>query len=98
MPAPMPARPGPLPALLISVLVGAGAGVAATAAAPPDGRQLMAWYAGVAAVLLSVAVATSMLADLREMENRHDEETVLGDLLHPDHRTAQAGRPTASPC
>ncbi|MCO5972920.1 ATP-binding protein [Actinoallomurus soli] len=37
------------------------------------------------------ALATSMLADLREMENRHDEE-VLGDLLKLDHTTAQAGR------
>ncbi|WP_344316463.1 sensor histidine kinase [Streptomyces javensis] len=37
------------------------------------------------------ALATSMLADLREMENRHDE-TVLGDLLKLDHTTAQAGR------
>ncbi|WP_335933797.1 ATP-binding protein [Streptomyces sp. PTD5-9] len=38
------------------------------------------------------ALATSMLADLREMEHRHSGEDVLGDLLHLDHRTAQAGR------
>ncbi|MFI9625114.1 sensor histidine kinase [Streptomyces sp. NPDC052042] len=38
------------------------------------------------------ALATSMLADLREMEHRHSSEDVLGDLLHLDHRTAQAGR------
>ncbi|MEV0785443.1 ATP-binding protein [Streptomyces sp. NPDC050423] len=38
------------------------------------------------------ALATSMLADLRDMENRHASEEVLGDLLHLDHRTAQAGR------
>ncbi|GAA4608794.1 ATP-binding protein [Actinoallomurus liliacearum] len=37
------------------------------------------------------ALATSMLADLREMENEHDE-AVLGDLLKLDHTTAQAGR------
>jgi signal transduction histidine kinase len=37
------------------------------------------------------ALATSMLADLREMEERHDEG-VLGDLLRLDHNTAQAGR------
>ncbi|WP_285778277.1 ATP-binding protein [Microtetraspora sp. NBRC 13810] len=37
------------------------------------------------------ALATSMLADLREMEHRHDE-SVLGDLLKLDHSTAQAGR------
>ncbi|MFF0274443.1 ATP-binding protein [Streptomyces sp. NPDC004330] len=38
------------------------------------------------------ALATSMLADLREMEHRHADEDVLTDLLHLDHRTAQAGR------
>ncbi|MDX6328785.1 MAG: hypothetical protein QOI83_1168 [Streptomycetaceae bacterium] len=38
------------------------------------------------------ALATSMLADLREMEDRYDDEDVLSDLLHLDHRTAQAGR------
>ncbi|MEW2124570.1 sensor histidine kinase [Streptomyces sp. NPDC087866] len=38
------------------------------------------------------ALSTSMLADLREMEHRHTSEDVLGDLLHLDHRTAQAGR------
>ncbi|OLF14865.1 ATP-binding protein [Actinophytocola xanthii] len=37
------------------------------------------------------AMATSMLADLREMESRHSEE-VLGDLLRLDHSTAQTGR------
>ncbi|MCG5217988.1 ATP-binding protein [Streptosporangium soli] len=37
------------------------------------------------------ALATSMLADLRAMEDRHSEE-VLGDLLKLDHSTAQAGR------
>ncbi|MFD7166914.1 sensor histidine kinase [Streptomyces violascens] len=38
------------------------------------------------------ALATGMLADLRDMEHRHADEEVLGDLLHLDHRTAQAGR------
>jgi signal transduction histidine kinase len=37
------------------------------------------------------AMATSMLADLREMEGRHTED-VLGDLLKLDHATAQTGR------
>jgi signal transduction histidine kinase len=37
------------------------------------------------------AMATSMLADLREMEGRHAED-VLGDLLRLDHSTAQTGR------
>ncbi|MER5427521.1 ATP-binding protein [Streptomyces sp. NPDC002588] len=38
------------------------------------------------------ALATGILADLRAMEERHSEEDVLADLLHLDHRTAQAGR------
>ncbi|WP_329065014.1 ATP-binding protein [Streptomyces sp. NBC_01429] len=38
------------------------------------------------------AIATSVLADLRAMEHRHTDEDVLGDLLHLDHRAAQAGR------
>ncbi|MFE4211280.1 ATP-binding protein, partial [Streptomyces goshikiensis] len=33
------------------------------------------------------ALATGMLADLREMEHRHAAEDVLADLLHLDHRT-----------
>lgn len=38
------------------------------------------------------AISTSMLAELREMEHRHGDPRVLADLLHLDHRTAQAGR------
>uniref|UniRef100_UPI001F09C3F3 sensor histidine kinase n=1 Tax=Streptomyces scabiei TaxID=1930 RepID=UPI001F09C3F3 len=38
------------------------------------------------------ALATGTLADLRAMEERHADEDVLADLLHLDHRTAQAGR------
>ncbi|MFF4705657.1 ATP-binding protein [Streptomyces sp. NPDC001288] len=38
------------------------------------------------------ALATATLADLRAMEERHSDEEVLADLLHLDHRTAQAGR------
>ncbi|MEU9989126.1 ATP-binding protein [Streptomyces sp. NPDC048045] len=38
------------------------------------------------------ALATATLADLRAMEDRHGDEEVLADLLHLDHRTAQAGR------
>ncbi|MFE0458346.1 ATP-binding protein [Kitasatospora sp. NPDC058965] len=37
------------------------------------------------------AMATSMHAELREMQHRHGED-VLGDLLLLDHSTAQAGR------
>ncbi|MFE9973150.1 ATP-binding protein [Streptomyces hirsutus] len=38
------------------------------------------------------ALSTGMLADLRAMEDKHHDEEVLADLLHLDHRTAQAGR------
>ncbi|MFD8649233.1 ATP-binding protein, partial [Streptomyces mirabilis] len=38
------------------------------------------------------ALSTGMLADLRAMEEKHSDEEVLADLLHLDHRTAQAGR------
>ncbi|MEV0848036.1 ATP-binding protein [Streptomyces sp. NPDC049954] len=38
------------------------------------------------------ALASGMLADLRGMEEKHGDEEVLADLLHLDHRTAQAGR------
>jgi signal transduction histidine kinase len=38
------------------------------------------------------ALATSMAADLREMEHKYADEDVLGDLMHLDHRTAQTGR------
>ncbi|MEU9281781.1 ATP-binding protein [Streptomyces sp. NPDC048341] len=38
------------------------------------------------------ALATATLADLRAMEDRHTGEDILADLLHLDHRTAQAGR------
>ncbi|GAA0657895.1 hypothetical protein GCM10010193_05700 [Kitasatospora atroaurantiaca] len=37
------------------------------------------------------ALATSMHAELRDMQHRHGED-VLGDLLSLDHATAQAGR------
>ncbi|MFJ8083050.1 sensor histidine kinase [Streptomyces sp. NPDC096205] len=38
------------------------------------------------------ALANGILADLRTMEEKHSDEEVLADLLHLDHRTAQAGR------
>ncbi|NEA38071.1 ATP-binding protein, partial [Streptomyces sp. SID11385] len=38
------------------------------------------------------ALSTGMLADLRAMEEKHQDEEVLADLFHLDHRTAQAGR------
>ncbi|WP_245721218.1 sensor histidine kinase [Nocardia pseudovaccinii] len=50
----------------------------------------MAAFAGAASRMQ--AMTTSMLAELREMENRHSDPRVLEDLLHLDHRVAQAGR------
>ena len=43
------------------------------------------------------ALTTTMLADLRRMQERHGDgtssgEDVLGDLMHLDHTTAQTGR------
>ncbi|WP_433700764.1 ATP-binding protein [Nocardiopsis sp. CA-288880] len=41
------------------------------------------------------ALTTTMLADLRRMQERHGDgsgDDVLGDLMHLDHSTAQAGR------
>ncbi|MDJ0383639.1 ATP-binding protein [Streptomyces sp. G-G2] len=64
------------------------------------GEQLRRAESGRAAAMAAAAnaagrmqaLATGMLADLRDMEHRHADEDVLGDLLHLDHRTAQAGR------
>ncbi|MFF7942580.1 sensor histidine kinase [Nocardia gamkensis] len=50
----------------------------------------MAAFAGAAGRMQ--AMTTSMLAELREMEHRHGDPTVLADLLQLDHHTAQAGR------
>lgn len=42
------------------------------------------------------ALTTTMLADLRAMQERHGDaeggDEILGDLMHLDHTTAQAGR------
>ncbi len=57
-----------------------------------NGRRTGALSATANAAGRMQALATSMLADLRAMEERHTDEDVLTDLLHLDHRTAQAGR------
>ncbi|GGK44529.1 ATP-binding protein [Nocardia camponoti] len=54
------------------------------------GSAALAAFAGAAGRIQ--AMTTSMLAELREMEHRHADPRVLTDLLHLDHRTAQAGR------
>ncbi|QYX79271.1 sensor histidine kinase [Streptomyces akebiae] len=58
--------------------------------AESDRAALLAVTANVAGRMQ--ALATGTLADLRAMEERHADEDVLADLLHLDHRTAQAGR------
>ncbi|WP_051951186.1 sensor histidine kinase [Actinacidiphila yeochonensis] len=58
-----------------------------------DGERLRAAVTAVCAEAAArvQALTTGMLADLRELEQRHDEQ-VLDDLLRLDHCTAQAGR------
>ncbi|MEZ3177234.1 ATP-binding protein [Streptomyces pimonensis] len=57
-----------------------------------DGARAAALSATANAAGRLQALATGMLADLRAMEEKHHDEEVLADLLHLDHRTAQAGR------
>lgn len=57
-----------------------------------DSRRISAMAGFAAAAGRMQAMATSMLAELREMEHRHGDPRVLADLLQLDHRTAQAGR------
>ncbi|MET9466491.1 ATP-binding protein [Streptomyces sp. NPDC006544] len=77
-----------------------GLAVAQSASRERLGAELRRAESGRAAAMAAAAnaagrmqaLATGMLADLREMEHRHADEDVLTDLLHLDHRTAQAGR------
>ncbi|MFE2278805.1 ATP-binding protein [Streptomyces sp. NPDC059454] len=57
-----------------------------------DGARAAALSATANAAGRMQALSTGMLADLRAMEEKHHDEEVLADLLHLDHRTAQAGR------
>ncbi|GGW44625.1 ATP-binding protein [Streptomyces griseoloalbus] len=57
-----------------------------------DGARAAALSATANAAGRMQALATGMLADLRAMEDKHHDEEVLTDLLHLDHRTAQASR------
>ncbi|MFE2344176.1 sensor histidine kinase, partial [Streptomyces sp. NPDC059431] len=78
----------------------AGLAAAQTPSGAGRGGELRRAESGRAAAMAAAAnaagrmqaLATGMLADLREMEHRHADEDVLTDLLHLDHRTAQAGR------
>ncbi|WP_443076595.1 sensor histidine kinase [Streptomyces sp. TRM 70361] len=58
--------------------------------ATSERRSAAARVAGAKALSRVQAAAVSMLADLREMQERHGEE-MLGDLLRLDHSTSQIG-------
>ncbi|THA25187.1 sensor histidine kinase [Streptomyces sp. RKND-216] len=67
-------------------------GTLATEVHRGESRRAAAMAACANAASRVQALTTSMAADLREMEHRHSDPDVLGDLLHLDHRTAQTGR------
>jgi signal transduction histidine kinase len=64
--------------------------VGEAAAAERRGATAMAACAAAAARIQ--AQTTRMLAELREMEQRHGDEKVFGDLIELDHRVSQLGR------
>lgn len=67
-------------------------GIFATEVHRGEGMRAAAMAACANAAGRVQALATGMAADLREMEHKYSGEDVLGDLMHLDHRTAQAGR------
>lgn len=69
----------------------AAAATAAGARSSENGRvAAMASFAAAAGRIQ--AMATSMLAELRDMQDRHADPTVMGDLFELDHRTGQLSR------
>ncbi|HWG14688.1 MAG TPA: ATP-binding protein [Streptosporangiaceae bacterium] len=60
------------------------------ASAEQRGAAAMAACASAAARIQ--AQTTRMLAELREMENRHSDDKVFADLMELDHRVSQLGR------
>ncbi|MEY9214889.1 sensor histidine kinase [Thermobifida halotolerans] len=68
----------------------------ATEIARSERRRVAAMAACATAAGRVQAITTAMLADLRDMQQRHGNgpptADVLGDLMHLDHSTAQAGR------
>ena len=68
----------------------------ATAIADAERRRAATVTACATAAGRLQALTTKMLADLRQMQERHGDSAaagdVLGDLMHLDHSTAQAGR------
>ncbi|WP_280454576.1 sensor histidine kinase [Nocardia brasiliensis] len=78
-----------------AVRVEAACDTAATYAAQmkrSDQRRAAAMVAFAGAASRMQAMTTSMLAELRAMEERHADPRILADLLLLDHRTAQSGR------
>lgn len=69
---------------------------AATEIAAAERRRSAAMVACATAAGRVQALTTTMLADLRGMQERHGDghagAEILGDLMHLDHSTAQAGR------
>ncbi|MFF8767780.1 ATP-binding protein [Nocardiopsis dassonvillei] len=69
---------------------------AATEIAAAERRRSAAMAACATAAGRVQALSTTMLADLRRMQERHGDgdanADVLGDLMHLDHSTAQVGR------
>jgi signal transduction histidine kinase len=72
-------------------------GAVAAEIAAAERRRASAMVACATAAGRVQALATTMLADLRRMQERHGDgagsgDDVLGDLMHLDHSTAQVGR------
>ncbi|MFE3461697.1 ATP-binding protein [Nocardiopsis aegyptia] len=72
-------------------------GAVAAQIAAAERRRASAMVACATAAGRVQALATTMLADLRRMQERHGDgggsgDDVLGDLMHLDHSTAQVGR------
>jgi signal transduction histidine kinase len=60
--------------------------------AAAEGRGAAAMAACASAAARFQAQTTRMLAELREMENRHGDDKVFADLMELDHRVSQLGR------
>ena len=81
------AVPAPAEAAVRGLLTGVAEEVAA---AERRGAAAMAACASAAARIQ--AQTTRMLAELRELENRHSDGPVFADLMELDHRVSQLGR------
>ncbi|HEX4831185.1 MAG TPA: ATP-binding protein [Trebonia sp.] len=66
--------------------------LAVTEIAAGEGRGATAMAACAGAAARIQAQSTRMLAELREMEQRHGDDKVFADLIELDHRVSQMGR------